>query len=263
MQFLKRKEAKNLKNDFGNRLSKGFTFAEMVVSVAITALLLMMVYKFQIEATYHMQSGVSNLESLDEARLAISYLRRDFSTACPFLSVVSDTDSKDPECEFAAKNLIRKMVFYQDVGALVSKEIQPGMDISKGQSFPILFSREDSNQVSFFHFNFSSSKNDLSSNVELVEYVFNTKQKILTRKVGTRKIEFKGMESVEFKFFTPQWATETVMLRVNMAVRSGPEHLKKKGLGSFVRISTTLNSHFVSSNLCDPFWNFEAYQKKL
>ena len=62
---------------------KGISFVELMVCIIITALLFGLIYKFMANTRYNYMYGVVNLQNLQEARLAINYIRRDFSSACP------------------------------------------------------------------------------------------------------------------------------------------------------------------------------------
>lgn len=246
-----------------NIRNQGFTLVEMMISVVISSLLLYFVYRFFLTAGIHMKTGVLKLESLDQARIAISYLRRDFSTACPFVSFSQDTSTKDPEHEYAAKNLIRKMVFYQDLNFITPPEIRPNMNLTGNGSFPIQYSKAVSSHLRFYHFQYKGSSSNYIPRVEQVEYMFDPVSKLLTRVVAGRKINFTGMKEVDFQFLVPQWASETVMLKIDMTVENVPKQLEGKLAPTLVRLVTTISSQFISSNLFDPNWNFEGYQKKL
>jgi hypothetical protein len=241
----------------------GFSFVEMCVSVGIASILLLFMYRFLVEANFQMKTGFHNLESLDQARLAVNYLRRDFAAACPFISSDTfDTESHDPEHEFAAKNLIRQTVFFQDF-QFADPKIRPQLDLDRNQSYPLRYSPDETSHLLFFRFRFDETDGKALSGVEQVEYLFDPQAKELTRRLNGRSVVFTGMEQVEFRFFLPDWASATIMLRVHLKVRNIPDHLKDKMTKTWVRLSTTVNSHFISSNLFDPHWNFEGYQKKL
>ena len=241
----------------------GFSFVEMVVSVLLTTLLLLALYQFYIEAAFQMHAGFAKLEALDEARLAISYIRRDFSTACPFLSAERDTIGNDPENEFAAKNLLRRMVFYQDVSSVQPPEIRPQMGADGKQSRPIEYSSAQPGQIRFYRFRFKPRTLGENPGVESVEYYFDKGAKTLTRRVSGSTKEFHDMDLVEFSFYSPEWSSDIVMLRIQIRVKNLPENLRQKIPGGVIVFQTTVNSHFISSNLSDPNWNFEGYQNKM
>jgi prepilin-type N-terminal cleavage/methylation domain-containing protein len=246
-------------------MPRGFTMVEMIISVFIASLIFLMLNKLFIGATRQHQIGFANLATLEEARLAISWIRRDFSTACPYLSAEPDTSGKDPESEFAAKNIIRRTLFKQDLSFVQPESARPGMNTGQNQSFPIQYSRDALNSVAFYRFEFGSSRNDLFSRVETVEYWFDPAEKCLVRRAGAMVRKFQGMEAVEFKFFTPEWSNRAVMLRIRILVRNSARDpsLAAKPASAFVQIVSTVNSRFISSNLSDPYWNYESYQKRL
>ncbi|HAE38832.1 MAG TPA: hypothetical protein DCG57_09365, partial [Candidatus Riflebacteria bacterium] len=64
---------------------RGFTFVETAMSVGIALVVFLMIYRFMSSTRQHYMYGTVNLQNLQEARMAINYLRRDFSCATPYI----------------------------------------------------------------------------------------------------------------------------------------------------------------------------------
>ncbi|MEW6713280.1 MAG: prepilin-type N-terminal cleavage/methylation domain-containing protein, partial [Candidatus Riflebacteria bacterium] len=78
-----------------NKNRKAFTLVEMTISVAVALVAFLLIFQFLSSTRHHFLYGTVNLQNLQEGRLAINYLRRDFSCACPRLEDPDDASYSD------------------------------------------------------------------------------------------------------------------------------------------------------------------------
>ncbi|HNV72922.1 MAG TPA: prepilin-type N-terminal cleavage/methylation domain-containing protein, partial [Candidatus Ozemobacteraceae bacterium] len=126
----------------------GFTLIEMLVSIAIGLMAMFMIYNFLGSTRMHYMYGTVNLQNLQDARLAINYLRRDFSSSCFFVS---------PSDAFKTVQLARMSGF------------KSGTQWSGGNSHLIEITNK---KLSFHRFDFGIDQAMGTPTVKLVEYEF-------------------------------------------------------------------------------------------
>ncbi|MDD3002112.1 MAG: hypothetical protein PHF29_10195, partial [Candidatus Riflebacteria bacterium] len=113
---------------------RAFTLVEISISIVIAIGVFFSVYRFLSNTRQQYMYGTVNLQNLQEARLAINSLRRDFSCACPKIKyppTATEIGASADVMQTAFENLqsLRKQIFmtpsytYNDRGELI--QIQP------------------------------------------------------------------------------------------------------------------------------------------
>ena len=229
-----------MKQKFEKNAGRGFTFVEITISVAVGLLALLMIFRFLSSTRHHYLYGTVNLQNLHEGRLAVNYLRRDFSSACPGL--------EDPDLA-GYKNFqkTRKQIF-----ATVS-----GTGSAAGDLIQVLPSG-----LLFYKFNFQT--NDEKPKVELVRYEFDASAKTLLRTGQDGKTQkFTGIEEVEFKLYIHQIEKSVPILWVRLKIHEGENMYGSAGIGSAMELTTSITSPFLNTSTTNPYWRFETGHKKM
>jgi len=233
---------KNAKHNMKRLLTRGFTLVEISISVGIALIVLLMIYRFLSNTRHHYMYGTVNLQNLQEARLAVNYLRRDFSCACPRIGDPASTG-------YVNLQKTRNQVF-------VSASF-PALDASQGELIQI-----DDHGLHFHKFVFGSP--DVEPRVELVRYDFDQAAKTLMRFSEDGKIQkFTGFEEVEFKVYTHQLNPGVPLLWVRMKVHEGENIYGKDSIGKALELTTSISSPFLTSSVNNKFWRYETGHKKL
>ncbi len=224
-----------------NRNRSAMTFVELALSLGIGMMVFMMVYRFMSGTRQHYMYGTVNLQNLQEARLAINYLRRDFSSACPRIDTPVDEDG------YVNLQKIRNQIFMS--GSVTSSSGGELMQVVPGG-------------LSFHRFNYGSP--DEKPLVELVQYVFDPTAKTLSRQseTGAERI-FTGIEEAEFALYTHQLNPKIPLLWVKLKVHEGENTFGTDEIGNALEITTTVASSFVASSLNNKYWRYEIGHKKL
>jgi type II secretory pathway component PulJ len=160
---------------------RGFTFVELLVTIGISMIAFLMIYRFLTSTRHHYMYGTVNLQNLQEGRLAINYLRRDFSCACPRL--------EDPATDgYVNLQKARKQIF--------STASMPSVSSSN-------LIQVEPHGLLFYKYAYQSP--DFQPRVELVRYEFDGSAKTLMRIGQDGKTQkFTGIEDVEFKVYVHQ-----------------------------------------------------------
>lgn len=218
------------------RRRSAFTMIEMVMSVAVALVVFLLIYKLMSSVSSHYQYGTVNLQNLQEARLAVNHLRRDFSSACPrFKDGGASADA------YIYVNKLRKYIFKDP----------PNWQAKYGDPIQIT-----ENGLSFFRFEFDSGSNPT---VEQVQYAFDPATKTLKRKYKGNERSFKGFETVEFRLYTHMVNPAVPLLWVRLLIHEGKEMYGTAEIGKPLELTTTISSNFISSNLNHLTWNYETY----
>ncbi|RCK74607.1 MAG: hypothetical protein OZSIB_0578 [Candidatus Ozemobacter sibiricus] len=220
---------------------RAFTLVELVVTVGVGMLVFVMVSKFLSGTRFQFMHGTVNLQNLQDARLAINHLRRDFSSACIYFGSTRTATS------------------YKEVRALQARVFsRPGVDpATPGEK---LITIRSPHEIAFWRYDFAT--NDEKPLVERVHYRFDPRTKILIRSSPSRTIEFKGFEEVEFRLYCHQLNAETPLLWVRFLIHEGEEIYGRSEIGRALELTTTISSPFLTSNLQNLPWNYETYQVK-
>lgn len=213
-----------------------FTMIEMIASVAVALLVFLMIYKLLSSVRNHYLYGTVNLQNLQDARLAINHLRRDFSSACPRFK-----DGGSPANAYIYVNRLRKYIFKDP----------PGWVPQYGDPIQVT-----PNGLSFFRFEFDAGS---KPRVELVQYQFDAATKTLKRKYKGSERSFKGFEAVEFRLYTHMVNPAVPLLWVRLLIHEGKEMYGSTNIGKPLELTTTISSNFISSSLNNLTWNYETY----
>ncbi|GAB4270117.1 MAG: hypothetical protein Kow0029_06660 [Candidatus Rifleibacteriota bacterium] len=221
-------------------IKKGFTFIELTVSVGIALVAFLLIYRFLSSTRHHYLYGTVNLQNLQEARLAINYLRRDFSCACPRI--------EDP-----------------DTGGYVNlqnarRQIFSTSSVSSIPSSDLIY--VDDHTMKFYKYAFQSP--DESPRVEEVIYEFDGSAKTLVRRGQDGKTQkFTGIEDVEFKVYVHQVNNRVPILWVRLKIHEGENLYGSENIGNALELTASISSPFLTSSLNNKFWRFEIGHKKL
>jgi type II secretory pathway pseudopilin PulG len=220
-----------------SQANRAFTMVELLVGFLIFSMVLMMVNQFISAIRRGYMHGTVNLERLEEARLAISYLRRDFTSASPTLS------EKDPA---KIRRFFLKCPF--DLG---------GKPVTGFKSSPIQVS---DSSITFYRFTFESSDGNQAPKVFPVSYEFNKNAQTLTRTTPDGQKVFDGFRNVVFKCYVHKNSPEIPLLHVEFEVFEEKER-KHEEQGKPLTLSATIGSVFVTDSLKNPVWNFTTFQQ--
>lgn len=223
------------------RFRKGMTFVELTISLGIGMVVFLMIYRFMSGTRQHYLYGTVNLQNLQEARLAVNYLRRDFSCACPRI--------EDPSTPGGYVNLqkIRNQMFMSS-----SWTAAGGGDLI--QILP--------NGLLFHKFAFGSP--DEMPRVEMVRYEFDAAARTLTRQSEDGKLQkFSGFEDVEFKLYTHQLNPGVPILWLRFKVHEGDKGSGENEIGKALELTTSITSPFITSSVNNKYWRYETGHKKL
>ncbi len=219
----------------------GLTMIEMIVSVGVAMMAFFLIYKFLSGTRFNFMYGTVNLQNLQNARLAVNYLRRDFSSSCP-------------RFVYSTSKPAKSYVFIQDAQRAVFQK-PPGWDSSN----PCILMELSPTKLAFHRFIFSSSK--ASPTVELVQYSFDPGAHTLTRSAPSRMITFKGFDLVEFKVYFHDLNPAIPILWVKFVIHEGEDLYGKASIGTPLELTTSITSSFVTGSLKNLNWNFETYHE--
>jgi len=225
------------------RRRRGFTFVEMAMTVGIALLVFLMIYRFMSSTRQHYMYGTVNLQNLQEARMAINYLRRDFSCATPY---VAGQDQVAWETMQRARNFVFETPTWVATA---------GVNLIKC----------DSDSISIPKFAFGSP--DEEPRVEYITYTCEPGN-ILSRKLVDangnlkKEVTFSGMESVEFKLYTHQLNDNVPVLWVKLLVHDKSTY-GSDDIGKALEVTASISSPFITSLVNHRNWRFETGYKEL
>lgn len=226
----------------------GFTFVEMSISVGIALVVFLMIYRFLSNTRMHFMYGTVNLQNLQEARLAVNYLRRDFSCACPRIEDPDVPNIKDPTIPgYVNLQKVRNQVFVTSSWPTTGN----------GDLIQI-----DPHGLLFYKFAFGSP--DESPRVELVRYEFDATAKTLIRHSEDGKIQkFTGFADVDFQLYAHQLNPKVPVLWIRFKVHEGENIYGKDSIGKELELTTSITSPFITSSVNNKYWRYETGHKKL
>lgn len=230
-----------LKKITGRRADRqGMTFVELSVSVGIALVVFLMIYRFLSSTRHHYMYGTVNLQNLQEARLAVNYLRRDFSCACPRI--------EDPDVSgYVNLQKVRNQVF-------VTSSWPSSGDGELIQIYP--------HGLLFHKFAFGSP--DEKPRVELIRYEFDQAARTLIRHSQDGRIQkFSGFEDVEFQLYAHQLNPKVPVLWARFKVHEGENIYGKDSIGKELELTTSITSPFITSSVNNKYWRYETGHKKL
>ncbi len=207
------------------RKNKGFTIVESVIAIGMAAGLILLVMKLSGFIRTDVAKGTVDLQNLQDARLVINSLRRDFTCAMPYYSSDDPTDVID-------KIRANPIVFSQTYN-------------SPDKSKPIIIYK--------YHLNFCKPTYDSTGNLVMDEiyYVFDPVSKTLNRHSSIYgETKFKGMESIEFGLYYHPLEENVPLLLVSMIIQTTESHETK-----MLPLTTTICSSIVNKDLVNLDWN--------
>jgi hypothetical protein len=229
------------KNKSNNR--KAISFVELMICVIISALVFKIIFDFMSNTRNNYMYGVVNLQNLQDARLAINYLRSDFATACPMF-----TDPKeDSKNGFVNLQKARKQLF---VTSKTNNDI-------KGELIQI-----HEHGLMFHKFVYGSFGEN--PKVESVTYQYDKTSKTLTRTSDTKGTKvFNGIEDVKFALYTHEINPDVPILWVKISVHESSNMYGSEKIGKAVELTTSISSSFINSSQNNKYWRYETGHQKL
>ncbi|MFZ2957192.1 MAG: hypothetical protein WA705_09900 [Candidatus Ozemobacteraceae bacterium] len=209
----------------GFRPRIGFGLIETLISFALFMVILGIAV--QVVSAVRIQSGrdTVHLRNLQEARLAVSTLRRDFFCSCPVFSK-SDTGQD------------RERIRRQPIQSLTAGAVSV-------KSMPISVGEEE---LVFYR----NSKDRNISSVEPVRYSFDKSTGSLTRATPKQTTVFHGLQSVKFKVYVEQANPTVPLLWVHLEIRQSEPGV---ATGPLLVLSTTMASVQAADTVNHPEWH--------
>lgn len=238
-----RNRQKSLKNI---SFTKGFTLVEAMISLAIATLILFTVYRFLASTRHHYMYGTVNLQNLQEARLAINSIRRDFSCACPRINyppTALEISGSADVMHTAYENLqkLRKQIFMTSSYTNNDR----GELIQVGNS-----------DLCFYTFVYGGTNE--KPKVEQIRYNFDPSDKTLTRIGGDGSLrKFTGFENVLFELYLHDLNSAIPILWVRFKIHEG-EKYGDSDIGTALELTTSIASPHINSTLSNNFWRYET-----
>ncbi len=205
---------------------KGFTLVESIIAIGMASALIILVMKLSSAIRGDVVKGTVDLQNLQDARLVINSLRRDFTCAMPYY----DSSDKQEDIDSVRNNPILYAETYTD---------------NSKKSKPIIIHKH--------HLNFIKPAHDSSGNLRMEEiyYVFDGINKILIRHSNiSGEKRFKGMDNIEFGLYYHPLETDTPMLLVSMIIRT-----TEGGETKTLPLTTTMCSSIVNKDIVNLDWN--------
>lgn len=223
-------------NKLHNR--SAITFVEMMVAVVVASLVFGVAYNFMSDTRHNYMYGTVNLQNLQEARLAINYLRSDFASACPLFVDPDETGSGG----YQNLQKVRKQLFVTG---------DNGNDL-KGELMQV-----HQNGILFHKFVYGSYGE--KPRVEAVAYTFDGASKTLIRQSQSKGTKnFSGFENVEFALYTHEINPGVPVLWVKFRIHESSNMFGSDKIGNALELTTTISSPFVSSSLNNKYWRYET-----
>lgn len=205
---------------------KGFTLVESIIAVGMAAGLILLVIKISSVIRGDVAKGTVDLQNLQDARLVINSLRRDFTCAMPYY----DFSDNQQAIDSVRNNPILYTATYND---------------SSKKSKPIIIHK--------YHLNFVKPVYDSNGNLSMEEiyYVFDGSNKTLIRHSSiSGDKHFKGMDNIEFGLYYHPLETDVPMLLVSMIIRT-----TEGGETKSLPLTTTICSSIVNKDIVNLDWN--------
>lgn len=209
------------------RRKKGFTVAETVIAVGMAAAIIILVVKLSGVIRGDVAKGTVDLQNLQDARIVINALRRDFSSATPLYDSNEKMDVRD--------EVRNDPVLYAQT-------------YTKHSSRPIVLNNHD---ILFCKTTADSAGNRTR---EDIQYSFDPASKVLNRHSninGNRT--FKGMEDITFDLYYHPLNDEVPMILVTMVIKTEEAHETKE-----LELTTTICSSIVNHDVTNLEWNWSG-----
>lgn len=247
---------------------RAFSLIEISIGLILSCMVLFGAYSFFTYTRQQYMYGTVNLQNLEDARMAINYLRRDFSCACPFLDYLYDKSNLLEDGSW--KNNVNP---YEELQKL-RKNIFNFVSTS-GNS--IIIDKDQSMAMEFYKFVFDPGELERPqmSKVEKVHYEFDKQARTLIR--SSQKgatVTFKGIEDVKFDLYLlsikldeDRYKENSVMdvpvLWVSMKIHEGKEKYGDTKKVQPLEISTSITSPYITSWMHNRRWRSDMGQYKI
>ena len=208
-----------------NRI-KGFTLVESIIAIGMAVGLIILVTRISSVIRGDVAKGTVDLQNLQDARLVINSLRRDFTCAMPYY----DFSDNQQDIDLVRNNPVLYAETYND---------------SSKKSKPIIIYK--------YHLNFVKPVYDTAGNLtrEEIYYVFDGSTKTLIRHSSlSGDKHFKGMDSIEFGLYYHPLKADIPMLLVSMIIRT-----TEGGETKTLPLTTTICSSIVNKDIVNLDWN--------
>ena len=204
--------------------NKGYTLVEVVIAIGMIAGLLVLVMKMSSLIRGDVAKGTVDLQNLQDARVVINSLRRDFLCATP---IYDDEDSENIRNEVRADPILFASSFNKPQ-----------------KSRPIVINEH---QINFCKLTNDSAGNQLK---EEIYYFFDPVSKTLNRRGADGEKLFKGVENIKFDVYYHPLREDVPMLLVSMIIKTKESNETKE-----LPLNTTICSSIVNKDLTNLDWN--------
>ena len=203
----------------------GFTLVETVIAVGMATAIIILVLKLTSVIRGDVAKGTVDLQNLQDARLIINLLRRDFSSATPLYDTDENIDIRDE----VRNDPVRYTLMY-----------------NAHQSRPIILNEHD--------IVFCKTTVDKEGNKkrEEIQYSFDKVNKVLNRYSSSGVRSLKGLENIKFDLYFHQLNGDVPMILVNMLIRT------KSGNETKDLELTTITSSIISNDMANLDWNWSG-----
>lgn len=260
---------------------KAFTMIELMIGLAILCMVLTGVHSIFSYIRSQYMHGTVNLQSFEDARLAINHLRRDYSTACPYINYKYDMDPTSDVSEYYSTGIqndfIKLQKMRRDVFDIGSDkgigEADKNGEKSFTEAFPIQIVKDSdgSVQMTFHHFIFQD--NDSCAQMPLVEevkYFFDKKTSTLQRESNGKTRVYKGFDNVDFSVYilnldgkeeTDSSYQDLPVLWVYFDIHDTSSNQNQK-YGSSLQLGTSIVSQYIAGWMQNRRWRSDIGQQK-
>ena len=205
---------------------KGFTLVESIFALGMATALIILVIQLSSFIRGDVAKGTVDLQNLQDARLVLNSLRRDFTCAMPYY----DSEDNDEAIDSVRNNPVLFAETYND---------------DSKKSKPIII---HNGHLNFFKPVYNS---DGSLGMEEIYYVFDPTSKTLNRHGSiSGKKTFKGMESINFGLYYHPLQDDVPMLLVSMIIKTTEGNETKT-----LPLTTTICSSVVNKDITNIEWN--------
>lgn len=219
---------------------KAITFVELMVCIIVSSLVFTVIYRFMSNTRQNYMFGTVNLQNLQDARLAINYLRRDFAASCPMFAEPSDSNGG-----YVNLQKVRKQLFVTQNSENLNGDL---MQVHK-------------NGLLFHKFVYGSFGE--YPRVEAITYQFDATSQTLTRTSESQGVKtFAGFDEVEFGLYTHEINDKAPVLWVKFKINESSNIYGSDEIGKALELTTTISSPFINSSQNNAYWRYQTGHQK-
>ncbi len=214
----------------------GFTLVEVLVALAIGVFLLAAIGQALGFLGWQFRRGSGDLQNLQEARLALAALRRDFAGAVPRLSATGSAPQRERTRRFP----------------ITAPPPGPTAGSGSAGNAPVRLLPDG---IEFQVGRFDSPADELAPRLDPVRYTFDAKAGTLERTTPAGTTRFRGIREVQFEVFAHAANPDVPLLWVRLVT------LADEGAaagGQPLELATTMASRFIASDRRTPSWNLSS-----